>query len=84
MEEILSIVMKLIRVEALVAWLSRKLSEEYGVKSLEVKRLKDAVVLVIKGDNLDKVENELREAISKLGIGESVKIEVGDGSGLRR
>jgi dissimilatory sulfite reductase (desulfoviridin) alpha/beta subunit len=81
-EDVLNIVTKLISVDALVSWLGRKLAEDYGVENIEVKRVKDAVVLVIKGSELDKVEKELREAVSKLGVGEKIEIEIGDGNGL--
>jgi len=57
-------------------WLGQKLVEDYGVKDIEVKRVKDAVVLVVKGDQLDKVEKDMRKAVSGLGFGERVEIKV--------
>ncbi|RLC77120.1 MAG: hypothetical protein DRI61_12085 [Chloroflexi bacterium] len=81
MEGVIELIQKMISVDALMSWLGRKLVSEYGVKEMEVKRLKNAVVLVIKGSDLDKVEVELRHAVSGLGFGEKIEIEVGDGNG---
>jgi len=81
MEGVIELIQKMISVDALMSWLGRKLVSEYGVKEMEVKRLKNAVVLVIKGSDLDKVEVELRRAVSGLGFGEKIEIEVGDGNG---
>lgn len=82
MDDVIRLITKIVSVDALVSWLGRKLAEDYGVENIEVKRVKDAVVLVIKGSELDKVEKELREAVSKLGVGEKIEIEIGDGNGL--
>ena len=81
MEGVIELIQKMISVDALMSWLGRTLVSEYGVKEMEVKRLKNAVVLVIKGSDLDKVEVELRRAVSGLGFGEKIEIEVGDGNG---
>jgi len=76
MEDVVKLVTKLVSVEAMMQWLGNKLVEDYGVKDIEVKRVKDAVVLVVKGDQLDKVEKDMRKAVSGLGFGERVEIKV--------
>jgi len=76
MEDIVKLVTKFVSVEAMMQWLGNKLVEDYGVKDIEVKRVKDAVVLVVKGDQLDKVEKDMRKAVSGLGFGERVEIKV--------
>jgi len=76
MEDVVKLVTKLVSVEAMMQWLGQKLVEDYGVKDIEVKRVKDAVVLVVKGDQLDKVEKDMRKAVSGLGFGERVEIKV--------
>lgn len=76
MDDVIRLITKIVSVDAMMQWLGRKLAEDYGVENIEVKRVKDAVVLVIKGSELDKVEKELRTAVSGLGFGEVVKIEV--------
>lgn len=81
MEGIIELIQKMVSIDALMSWLGRKLVSEYGVEKMEVKRLKDAVILVIRGSDLDKVEVELRNAVSGLGFGEKIEIEVGGGNG---
>ena len=76
MEDVVKLVTKLVSVEAMMQWLGNKLVEDYGVKDIEVKRVKDAVVLVVKGDQLDKVEKDMRKAVSELGFGKRIEIEV--------
>ena len=76
MEDVVKLVTKLVSVESMMQWLGQKLVEDYGVKDIEVKRVKDAVVLVVKGDQLDKVEKDMRKAVSGLGFGERVEIKV--------
>jgi len=77
LEDMIEIVKRLIGIDNLMRWFSEKLVNEYGVEDIEVKRLRDSVVLVVKADGemLDKVEKELRGAISGLGFG-GEKIEV--------
>ena len=76
MEDIVRLITKVVSVDAMMQWLGTKLVEDYGVKEIEVKRLKDAVVLVIKGIDLDKVEKDLRSAVGGLGFGKRIEIEV--------
>jgi len=79
MEDVVRLITKIVSVDAMMQWLGRKLVEDYGVDSMEVKRVKDAVVLVVKGKELDKVEKDLRSAVSGLGFGERIEIEVESG-----
>lgn len=77
-DEIVDLIKRVVGFETLMEWVGGKLTEEYGVKGMEVKRVKDAVVLVIKSDdsNLDKIEKELRSAISKMGFTRKIEVEV--------
>ena len=76
MDNVIRLITKIVSVDAMMQWLGAKLVNDYGVKDIEVKRVKDAVVLVIKGSDLDTVEKELRTAVSGLGFGKVVKMEV--------
>jgi len=78
-ESVIEIVKKFVGVHNLISWVGEKLIEEYRVTDIEVKRIKDAVVLVIKAQDeasLVKIEEELRNAVSSLGIGEKIEVEV--------
>jgi len=74
--DVVDIVTKVIGVEPLFRWFSDKLKRDYGVKDIEIKRTSDSVVLIIRGDELDKVESDLRSALFSLKVGEVKKIEV--------
>jgi len=76
--EILGIVKSLVSIDDLFSMIGEKLVDDYKVVDIDVKRVRDAVVLVIKAQSdasLIKIEEQLREAISRLGICEE-KIEV--------
>jgi len=81
LEDVIEIVKRVIGMENLMRWVSEKLVTEYGVKDIEVKRLKDAVVLVVKADEkeLNRIEVELRKAISGLGFGEKIEVKIKEG-----
>lgn len=81
LEDAIEIVKRLIGMENLMRWVSEKLVEDYGVKDIEVKRLKDAVVLLIRADEneLERIEIELRKAISGLGFGEKIEVKIKEG-----
>lgn len=78
LEAVVELVKEVFGVDTLMKWINEKLVTEYGVKNIEVKRVKDAVVLVIRADedNLDGIERELRSSVASLGFGEKVEVDV--------
>lgn len=78
LEAVVELVKEVFGVDTLMKWINEKLVTEYGVKNIEVKRVKDAVVLVIRADEdrLDGIERELRSSVASLGFGEKVEVDV--------
>jgi len=77
-DDLVEMVNKFIGVDTLVRWVGSRLVENYGVSDISVKRLKDSVILVMKADeeNLDKIEKELRSAVSGMGIGKRIEVKM--------
>ena len=77
-EGIVEMIKSLVTFETLLEWAGNKLVEDYGVTGMEVKRVKDAVVIVVKAneDKLDKIEEDARRAVSNMGFTRKIDVEV--------
>jgi len=79
LEYIAELIKRIVDIEVLIRWIYEKMVNEYGVDSIEVKRVRDAVIIVVRGKSekeLDNIESELRRAVAALGFGEKVDVDV--------
>ena len=74
--DVISIINKVIGIDVALRWFSDKLKSDYGVSDIKVGKTKDGVIMVIKTDEVDKLEKDLNEALARMYNVKKIEVKI--------